>query len=96
MRQEVEQQRAETGEQQRGAYRQAREDRHEDRGAEHREHVLEAEHEHLGRAELSGVVNSLGAVMSAHRRYGVVLCHKTILSLRVKCKLLKYNGKLAC
>ena len=55
---EVEQQRAEAREQKRVRNVEARQDGHEDRRAEHGEHVLEAEQQHSARAELSGVIDA--------------------------------------
>ncbi len=55
----MEQQRAETGEQQRGRYAQSSKGGHEHRCAEHGEHMLEAEYDCLGPTKLaSGVVNA--------------------------------------
>ena len=55
---EVEQQRAEAREQKRVRNVEARQDGHEDRRAEHGEHVLESEQQHSARAELSGVIDA--------------------------------------
>ena len=55
---EVEQQRAETGKQQRRGDVQTRQNRDQDRCAEHCEHVLEAEHKHSARAELSCIIDA--------------------------------------
>ena len=55
----MEQQRAETGEQQRRGDVQTGQDGDEHRRAEHGEHVLEAEQEHSARTELSGIVDAV-------------------------------------
>ena len=59
---QVEQQRAQTGAQQRGGNAQAGEQRHQHGGTEHGEHVLHAEDQHPARAQLARVVNALGVV----------------------------------
>ena len=55
--QNMEEQRAQAGEQQRVAYRKAREHRHQNGGAEHREHMLNAQHKYARLAEGACVVN---------------------------------------
>jgi len=57
----VEQQRAETGEQQRRCDVEAGQRRDEDGRAEHGEHMLETQNEHSGRAECTCVVHRLVA-----------------------------------
>ena len=59
--QQMEQQRAQAGKQQRHADGQAGKGGHEHRGPEHGEHVLHAEHEHSRRPQRPRVVNGLRA-----------------------------------
>ena len=62
----MEEERAEARPEKRCARGEAGEDRHENRRAEHREHVLNAEHRHLRDAERAGVVDRLaGPVLVA-------------------------------
>ena len=56
---EMEQQRAQTGAQQRGGHAQTGEQRHQHGGAEHGEHVLSAKDEQPGRAQLFGIKDAL-------------------------------------
>ena len=58
----VEQQGAQTCAQQGGGNAQAGEQRHQNGGTEHGEHVLHAEDQHPARAQLARVVNALGVV----------------------------------
>ncbi len=55
----VENQGAETCEEQGGGHRKSGDDRDQDRGSEHGEHVLETEGEHLAAAEGAGVIDGL-------------------------------------
>ena len=59
---QMEQQRAQTGAQQRGGNAQAGEQRHQHGGSEHGEHVLHAQDEHPARTQLARVVNALGVI----------------------------------
>ena len=70
----MEQQRAETREQQRGGNVKTGQDRNQNGRAEHGEHMLEAQHEHTALAEGSGVINAL------FRNF--VLTHDYLLSFR--------------
>ena len=74
---EVEQERAEAREQKRVRNVEARQDGHEDRRAEHGEHVLEAEQQHSARAKLSGIIDA------GFRNF--VFSHGVLLSLRRFC-----------
>ena len=65
----MEQQRANACEQKGCLHGQAREHRDQDRGAEHGEHVLQAEQHHLGLAEDTRVVHCIGRVFRAHGGY---------------------------
>ena len=56
--QQVEEQRAQTGEQQGGGHAQPGQSGDQHRGAEHGKHVLDAQHQHFGHAQLAGVVNA--------------------------------------
>ena len=59
---EMEQQGAQTGAQQRGGNAQAGEQRHQDRCTEHGEHVLNAQDQHPAGTQLPGIVNALGVI----------------------------------
>ena len=67
--QEVEQQRTQTGAQQRCGNAQAGQQGHQHRSAEHGKGVLHAQNQHLGNAQDAGVINRLMAFLGfAHRR----------------------------
>ena len=69
--QEVEQQRAQTRAEQRGADAQAGQQRHQHGCAKHGKHMLCTQNQHLGRAQLFGIIDALRVVD--------FLCHKYIL-----------------
>ena len=72
LREEVEQKRTQAREQKRGRNRESREHRNQDGGAEHGEHVLQAEDDHLGLAERGRIIDGIGAVLGPHCRYRFV------------------------
>ena len=59
---QMEQQRAQTGAQQRGGNAQAGEQRHQHRGTKHSKHVLHTQDQHPSGAQLSSVVYALGVI----------------------------------
>ena len=71
----MEEQRAETGEEQRGGNVQTGERRDKDGRAEHGEHVLQSEHQHARLAEGSRVVNGFGS--------DLFLCHNRSLLIKI-------------
>lgn len=96
--QNMEEQRAQTGEQQRVAYRKAREYRHQNGGAEHREHVLDAQHKHARLAKGGRVVNGgwgfglrSGAGDIAHGLPFWEISNRLMIRLRGAARLLKYD-----
>ena len=84
---EVEQQGAQTGTQQRGGNAQAGEQRHQNRCAEHGKHVLHTQNEHPASAKLFGVIYALGVIdLFAHRKPPVLLFpKKEALPLKQQC-----------
>ena len=87
---DVEQQRADTGEQQRGLDGQGQavaghQDGHQNGGAEHGEHVLQAQQEHPGHTQLPGVVDGLVAKVFLHGKTSLSFsCWKHIFENRAK------------
>ena len=88
LRKQMEQQRAHAGEQQRGGDGQTRQDRHQDRRAEHGEHVLQSEDRHLRRAELARIVNCIGAVLGPHGRRFLFAHLQPLISRPLRCRML--------
>ena len=63
-------------------------DRHQDRRAEHGEHVLQSEDRHLRRAELARIVNCIGAVLGPHGRRFLFAHLQPLISRPLRCRML--------
>ena len=81
LRDEVEQQCAETGKEQCRRDIESGDQRNEDRGAKHGKHVLETQDDHSGGAQFGGVVNGLPCFK--RRSFGFFFCHKNLSSTKL-------------
>ena len=81
---EVEQERAETGEQQRGGDVQTRQDRDKDSRAEHGEHVLEAQQEHPAFAQRAGIIDAFFGNFVLCHNFSSLFSSRTDLCIRHK------------